>query len=196
MEVAEQLIGVRVRDLRQTRRLTLQQVAERADLSKSFISKVERGAVSISIAALSRLATGLGVPMGEIFDTAETGSDAIFVPRGQGTSLDKHSKLPYQYEVLVPRRGERVMQPIIISIDGRRTRFELRDHPGEQFIFVLDGHMQYICGNEEFRLGAGDSLYLNARKSHGPKLKRNQKVRYLCVQTSDSFPKRPRQAGP
>ena len=181
MEVAEQLIGLRVRELRQKRELTLEQVAGRANLSKSFISKVERGAVSISIAALSRLADGLGVPMGEIFDTGEIRSDAIFVSRGQGTSLDKHSKLPYQYEVLMPRRGDRVMQPIIISIDGRRTRFELRDHPGEQFIFVLEGHMQYICGNEEFRLGSGDCLYLNARVPHGPKLKQNQKVRYLCV---------------
>ncbi len=195
MEVAEQLIGVRVRELRQKRQLTLQQVAERAKLSKSFISKVERGAVSISIAALSRLAEGLGIPMGEIFDTTETPSDAIFVPRGQGTSLDKRSKLPYQYEVLVPRRGERVMQPILISIDGKRTRFELRDHPGEQFIFVLDGQMQYICGNEEFRLAAGDCLYLNASISHGPKLKHDQKVRYLCVQTAESFHKKPRRTG-
>ena len=194
MEVAEQLLAMRIRNMRQSRRLTLQQVVERAKLSRSFLSKVERGTVSISIAALSRLANVLAVPLGEFFETNGAGSDVVFVKRGEGASLDRHSKLPYRYEVLVPKSGMRQMQPIVISIDGKRTHFELRNHPGEQFLFVLDGDMQYVCGNQEFRLAPGDCLYLNANTPHGPKLTRNQRVRYLCVQTGDAVaPRKNRQ---
>ncbi len=133
MEIAEQLIARKVRELRQRHRLTLQQVSERANLSKSFLSKVERSNVSISIAALSRLASVLGAPLGEFFDTDEIDSEIIYVPRGGGRSVAAHRpKLPYQYEVLVPRRGVRQMQPVIISVDGRSQKFELREHPGEQ----------------------------------------------------------------
>jgi transcriptional regulator with XRE-family HTH domain len=185
MEIAEQLIARSIRELRKSRRLTLQQVSEKAALSKSFLSKVERSNVSISIAALSRLSNALGVSIGEFFDSAEPESEVIYVPRGEGKAVTRvHSNLPYQYEVLIPRRGMRLMQPTIITIDGRKTTFELRQHPGEQFIFVLQGAMNYVCGSREFRMRPRDCLYLNAATPHGPKLKRSQSVRYLAVHTN------------
>lgn len=185
MEIAEQLIATSIRDLRKNRRLTLEQVATKASISKSFLSKVERCNVSISIAALSRLANALGVSIGEFFDRNEPDSDVIFVPRGKGKAVTRaHSNLPYQYEVLIPRRGMRLMQPTIITIDGRKTSFELRQHPGEQFILMMEGEMTYVCGSQEFIMRPGDCLYLDAQTPHGPKLKRSQSVRYLAVHTT------------
>jgi transcriptional regulator with XRE-family HTH domain len=185
MEIAEQLIATSIRDLRKSRRLTLEQVASKASISKSFLSKVERCNVSISIAALSRLANALDVSIGEFFDREEPDSEVIFVPRGEGKAVTRvHSNLPYQYEVLIPRRGMRLMQPTFITIDGRKTSFELRQHPGEQFILMMEGEMTYVCGSREFQMRPGDCLYLNARTPHGPKLKRSQSVRYLAVHTT------------
>lgn len=192
MEIAEQLIARRIRELRQRRRLTLEQVAGRADLSKSFLSRVEGYKVSISIAALSRLATALGVPLGEFFDTEDSEADIVHVPRGAGREVKGGRRnLPYQYEVLVPRRGVRQMQPIIVTINGRKAKFELREHPGEQFLHMLEGDLNYVCGNREFTLHPGDSLYFNSRLPHGPKPKRSQKARYLVVfTTEDSSPRK------
>jgi transcriptional regulator with XRE-family HTH domain len=185
MEIAEQYIARSILELRKRRRLTLQQVASKAGISKSFLSKVERCNVSISIAALSRLANAFDVSIGEFFDSAEPESEVLFVPRGEGKAITHtHSNLPYQYEVLIPRRGMRVMQPTIISINGRKTSFELRQHPGEQFIFVLEGEMTYVCGSHVFEMRLGDCLYLNAGTPHGPKLKRSQSVRYLAIHTT------------
>jgi transcriptional regulator with XRE-family HTH domain len=185
MEIAEQHIARSIRELRKSHRLTLQQVASKASISKSFLSKVERCNVSISIAALSRLANALHVSIGEFFDSAEPESEVVFVPRGEGKAVTHtHSNLPYQYEVLIPRRGLRVMQPTIISINGRKTSFELRQHPGEQFIFILEGEMTYVCGSQAFEMHPGDCLYLNAGTPHGPKLKRSQSVRYLAIHTA------------
>lgn len=167
--------------------MTLQQVSDKADISKSFLSKVERGNVSMSIAALSRLAHALGVSMGEFFDADEPDSEIIYVPRAERRSVaGGQGKLPYQYDVLVPKRGKRQMHPMIISIDGRVAKFELREHPGEQFILMMDGELNYVCGNREFTLKNGDCLYFKARIPHGPKVKRDQKATYLVVHSSES----------
>jgi transcriptional regulator with XRE-family HTH domain len=184
MEIPEQLIAKRIRELRESRRLTLEQVATRASMSKSFLSKVERCNVSISIAALSRLANAFNVSIGDFFDSDEPDSDVIFVPRGESRSVTgAHQDPSYDYDVLIPRRGMRIMQPTMISIDGRKARFELRQHPGEQFILMMEGEMDYVCGNREFTLRPGDCLYLNARVPHGPKVKRSRRARYMAVHT-------------
>jgi len=184
MEIPEQLIAKRIRELRESRRLTLEQVATRASMSKSFLSKVERCNVSISIAALSRLANAFNVSIGDFFDSDEPDSDVIFVPRGESRSVTgTHQDPSYDYDVLIPRRGMRIMQPTMISIDGRKARFELRQHPGEQFILMMAGEMDYVCGNREFTLRPGDCLYLNARVPHGPKVKRSRRARYMAVHT-------------
>jgi transcriptional regulator with XRE-family HTH domain len=191
MEIPEQLIAKQIRELRESRRLTLEQVATRANMSKSFLSKVERCNVSISIAALSRLANAFNVPIGEFFDGDEPDSEVIYVPRGESRSVScTHRNLYYDYEVLIPRRGTRIMQPTMISIDGRKAHFELRQHPGEQFIFMMEGKMDYVCGNREFTLLPGDCLYLNARVPHGPRVKRSQRARYLVVHTTAVPPSR------
>src|SRR5438034_8791916 len=112
MEIPEQLIAKRIRDLREKRRLTLEQVATKAGMSKSFLSKVERCNVSISIAALSRLANAFNVPIGEFFDGDEPDSEVIYVPRGEIPSFSCfHRKMFYSYEVLIPRRVLIIMQP-------------------------------------------------------------------------------------
>jgi len=55
------------------------------------------------------------------------------------------------------------------------------DHAGEQFIYMLDGEMDYVVGDQVFAVQAEDCLYFDARLLHGPKLKKNQKARYLVV---------------
>ena len=184
MEIPEQLIATRIRRLREGRRLTLEEVATAAGVSKSFLSKVERCNVSISIAALCRLASAFGVSIGDFFDGDQPESDIIYIPRGESRSISSPKTLSHNYEVLIPRRGMRIMQPAIVSVDGKKARFELRQHPGEQFVFMMDGEMTYVCGNQEFALHAEDCLYFNARLPHGPKLKRSQRARYLVVHTN------------
>ncbi|HZO99475.1 MAG TPA: cupin domain-containing protein [Terriglobia bacterium] len=191
MDIAEHQIAKRIRELRERYRLTLQQVAERAGLSKSFLSKVERSSVSISIAALARVANALGVSLGEFFEDEEARLDVIFVPREQRRVVTgSRPELPYHYEMLLPRRGARQMQAAIVSIDGARTKFELREHPGEQFLFVMEGEMEYICDGQEFAMRPGDCLYFKANIPHGPKLSPKQKVSYLVVFTTENSRRR------
>jgi mannose-6-phosphate isomerase-like protein (cupin superfamily) len=73
------------------------------------------------------------------------------------------------------------MNPMIVLINGKNYKFGLQEHPGEQFIFVLDGSMDYVVGDRSYSLEPEDCIYHDARLPHGPKLSHNQKVRYLVV---------------
>ena len=127
--------------------------------------------------------------MGEFFATEELDSNVVYVPRNQHRSVSSDRRgLPYLYEVLVPRPGTRQMEPIIVSVNGRKAKSELRMHPGEQFVFVIEGGMNYVVGNREFTLGLEDCLYFDARVPHGPKPKKTQKARYLVIFTTEKAP--------
>lgn len=177
-----QRLAGRIRELRRQRGLTLQEVAEAAGFSKGLLSKIETGGVSPPIATLAKLADALDLPIGEFFDGQEPGDTVCFFPRESREEyrgrLSSHN---YKYELLVRGRKRRDMQPLIVSVDGSTYKFKLMDHSGEQFVYMLDGAMDYIVGDKVFTIRPEDCLYFDAHQMHGPKLKKNQKARYLVV---------------
>jgi transcriptional regulator with XRE-family HTH domain len=162
--------------------LTLQDIADAAGFSKGLLSKIETGAVSPPIATLAKLAEALEVPIGGLFDGQE-GDDAVaFFPKESREEFrGRLSPFNYKYELLVRGRKRRDMQPIVITVDGATYKFKLMDHSGEQFVYMLEGEMDYIVGGKAFTIRPEDCLYFDARQLHGPKLKKNQKARYLVV---------------
>jgi len=186
-DVTVQRLATRIRELRRQHGLTLQQVSDAAGFSKGLLSKIETGGVSPPIATLAKLADALDVPIGELFDGQTPDATVSFFPRE--AREDYHGRLSshnYKYELLVRGRARRDMQPVIISVDGKTYRFKLMDHPGEQFVYMLDGEMDYIVGDKVFTVRPEDCLYFDARQMHGPKLKRNQRARYLVVFSGQS----------
>ena len=162
--------------------MTLQEVADSAGFSKGLLSKIETGGVSPPVATLAKLAEALGVPIGELFKGRKPDGEATFFPRKSRKSVrGRLSSCNYKYELLVSGRAGRDMQPMMISVDGRTYRFKLMDHSGEQFVYMLEGEMDYVVGDQVFKVRPDDCLYFDARQLHGPKLKKNQKARYLVV---------------
>ena len=70
---------------------------------------------------------------------------------------------------------------MMVLIDGKTYEFGLQEHPGEQFIFVVEGCMHYIVGDKKYSLRPEDCLYHDGHVPHGPQLSRDQKVRYIVV---------------
>ena len=152
--------------------------------SKGLLSKIETCNVSPPIGTLSKLAAALGVPIGEFFETDNSDPGIVFFPKSKRQIVrGRRTSLNYEYELLVTGRKRREMQPMIVSIDGRKYRFGLQDHAGEQFILMLEGEMEYIIGEKSYTVRPGDCLYSDSRIPHGPKLRTNQKARYLVVHT-------------
>ena len=183
--VIEQLIARRIRQLRSDRAMTLQQLSETTGFSKGLLSKIENCVVSPPIGTLARLAEAFEVPISEFFETGESQPGAVFFPKEKRRKVHSHgSSLNYQYELLAPSAKRREMQPMMVTIDGNTSRFGLQQHGGEQFIYMLEGAMQYVVGEQSHEVGPGDVLYFDARSPHGPRLAPHQTAKYLVVHTT------------
>jgi transcriptional regulator with XRE-family HTH domain len=162
-------IGPRTRYLRQQRRMTLDSLASATGLTKSFLSKVERGAAVPSIATTLRLAHAFGVSVGQLLGEAED-SGAISVLR----RAERHSFMRGEaasdaedYVPLVPGRAVKAMEPFIMRPPAQFRPARLPStHMGEEFMYVLGGAVEIDFGDRLVVLEGGDSLYFDASLPH------------------------------
>lgn len=155
-------IGSRIRAARESQRMTIEQVAEAAGLSKGFLSRVERDESSPSVASLVTLCQVLSLPIGDLFATPETHlTRANEAPRislgGEGI-----------VERLLTARSERRLQIIQAEIEPRGT--------GESDLYAVDcdvdvlhvvrGRVELVMTNDRYELSAGDTLTFPGREPH------------------------------
>jgi transcriptional regulator with XRE-family HTH domain len=183
-EVIAHHIARRVRQVRNARGMTLRELASVTALSTGLLSKIENCNVSPPIGTLSKLARGLSVSIGEFFDVDDPDPGRVYFPKNTRKVVPgRRTSLNYEYELLISGRKKRDMQPMIVSIDGRSYKFGLQEHPGEQFMLMLAGSMDYVVGDKRYSVLPDDCLYFDARIPHGPKLNKAQRARYLVVHT-------------
>ena len=138
-DLTVQRLAFRIRELRQRRGLTLQEVAGTAGFSKGLLSKIETGVVSPPIATLAKLAEALNVPIGELFDGQAPDDEIVFFPKESREDVrGRLSSFNYKYDLLVRGRKSRDMQPMMISVDGRTYKFKLMDHSGDCLLYTSD----------------------------------------------------------
>jgi transcriptional regulator with XRE-family HTH domain len=157
-----------LRNLRRQRGLRLDDLGQRAGFTKGFLSKLETGKATPPIATLMRLASALGVEPSALLSSSGNGTKrAVHVAAGARARVDNAGAGPgYEYWALATPRAVKAMEPFLITVKpGQLKRFQ---HPGEEFIFVLDGRTRYHVGAETFTLERGDSLYFDAEVPHAP----------------------------
>src|SRR5438445_604965 len=156
----------------------------RTGFSKGLLSKIENCNVSPPIGTLSKLAMALEISIGEFFETDDLDPGQIYFPKSKRQCVQgRRSYLNYTYELLVSGRTRRDMQPMLVTLNGKDYKFGLQEHPGEQFVFMLDGLMEYVVGDKACNMHPEDCLYFDARIPHGPKLEKNWTARYLVIHT-------------
>jgi transcriptional regulator with XRE-family HTH domain len=155
-------VGARLRAIRHLRRATLKAVAERADLSESFLSQIERGKASPSVASLTRIAAALGVHVADLFEAHASRADPRVLRRerrptlGFGNSARKF--------LLTPRPLENLEVFTAEFVPGGSTGDEPYTHgDSEELVVVLSGRIQLQLGERLFELEQGDSIdYLSS----------------------------------
>ncbi len=183
-EVIEHHIARRVKHLRTARGMTLKELASLTALSTGLLSKIENCHVSPPIGTLSKLARALNVSMSNFFENDDPDPGRVYFPKNERQLVQgRRTSLNYEYELLISGRKKRDMQPMIVTIDGRSYRFGLQEHPGQQFMIMLEGSMDYVVGEKNYSVQPEDCLYFDARIPHGPKLNKHQRARYLVVHT-------------
>jgi len=162
-------LGARVRDISKSRGWTLKEVAIRTGLAISTISKMERGEISLTYDRFMRLAQGLGLDVGELFDSHAEGFTAATVSVTRAGEAPLHRSDTYDYEMLGSDVSGKHMVPMVGRIKAHSfAKFEdYISHPGEEFIYVLEGEITvHLKGKEPVRLTKGDSIYFDSGIGH------------------------------
>lgn len=194
------LLGQRVRTLRTAQKLRIADVAERAGLSISTISKVENGQMSMTYDKLFLLAKGLGVELSALFsDSASPGTHKSVArqeaPRVtgrramSGVAGGPYMKADwYEYWYLCPDFSHKDMIPILGRTTARSLEEfgELIHHPGQEFLYILEGEMDvYTEFYEPTRLKKGESLYFDSSMGHAYVTASDEPCRFLTVCSTD-----------
>ncbi|HEU5206860.1 MAG TPA: XRE family transcriptional regulator [Gaiellaceae bacterium] len=158
-------VGERLRAIRRLRRATLKTVADRADLSESFLSQVERGRANASVASLKRIAAALGVNVADLFEpNGSTGNPRVL--RREARPNLAFGTLGRKF-MLTPRPLEN-LQVIVGELDtGGSTGEEPYTHgDSEELLVVLTGHVSLQLGADVFELSTGDSIDYRSSTPH------------------------------
>jgi transcriptional regulator with XRE-family HTH domain len=176
----------RVRSLRRARGLTLRELACRAGFAPSTLSKIENGQLSASFDSLVKLAEGLGIDFAELFSSdanLATTARLSVTRKGEG---QVHGTGSYEYELLCTDLTRKRMTPLVAAVGaGSLAEFgPLIRHPGEEFIHVLEGHVELHTEFYAPRLLApGDSAYFDSTMGHAllRKGEGNAAVLWVCT---------------
>lgn len=183
-------LGNTLRHLRLENGLTIAEVSKRANVSRGMLSKIENGLTSPSLEKLEHLANALGVTLSRLFhdyDTPKAG--AQYVRHGEGMEVVRRgTKSGHTYHLLAYDTGpKKLFEPFLISLDEESEVFDPFEHTGTEFIYMLEGKLEYSVGNNMYVLEPGDSLTFNAEQPHRPMAKLQMPIRYLAIIYYDSL---------
>ncbi len=180
-------VAARIRQLREARKLSVEELSERSSLAPTEITQIEAGMLLPSLAPLLRLARGLGVRLGTLLDDvpqpgpvvmrAGDHGDTVHLAAG-GTrnvgGLDLHA--------LAANKQDRHMEPFIVDAPAAApAAVVLSSHEGEEFMYVLSGRLEIAYGKETHTLDAGDSIYYDSIVPHHVQAAPGCEARLLAV---------------
>lgn len=179
----EQVIAVRVREYRRIAGLSVADAARRVGISKAMLSKIENAQTSCSLATLSGLAAGLGVPVTALFRGIDDEREAVFTAAGHGARIIRRgTRIGHDYELLGQLRGPASSQEaVLVTLTESSEVFPLFQHAGTEFLHVLSGELVYGHGDARYRMVPGDSLQFDGQGPHGPVELTGLPVRFLSV---------------
>ncbi len=154
-------IGKKIKQLRLQNDLTLEDLASRSELTKGFLSQLERNLTSPSISTLEDILEALGTNLSEFFHEEEE-EQIVFTQK----DFFVDTREEYQIEWIVPNAQKNEMEPILLTLPPKGKSHEMQSHFGEEFGYVLKGNITLVRDNKKYKLKAKDTFYMNGKTSH------------------------------
>jgi len=183
----QKTVGEKIKAIRQTRNVSLEDLAERSGMDISLVQKIEGGLNVPSLAPLIKIARALGVRLGTFLDDSDSYGPVVVRSNEHQhgvrfTSQSSESREHLNFFSLAFDKAGRNMEPFIVDIEpGQKSDFMLSSHEGEEFIYVLEGEVEINYGKEIYKLAKGDSIYLDSIVLHNVHSGNNQSARILAV---------------
>ena len=156
-------IGKKIRELRMWKGLTQEELADRSELSKGFISQLERNLTSPSITTLMDILQCLGTSIGEFFNEAP---DEQIVFGKQDYFVKEDTEYKNEIKWIIPNAQKNTIEPIYLTLQAGGSTCPDTPHEGEEFGYVLQGAVSIHLGNKTYKAKKGESFYYTADKTH------------------------------
>lgn len=177
-------IGAKIKDLRIKNGLTQEELANRSELSKGFISQLERNLTSPSIATLTDILQCLGSDLCTFFQK-EQEEQIVFHEADYFEKVD--AELHNQIEWIIPNAQKNAMEPIRLTLEPGGTTYPDNPHEGEEFGYVLSGTIYIHLGKKRYRAKKGETFYFKADTTHYITASSKSSASILWISTPPSF---------
>ena len=175
-------LGGKIKQMRNQLGLTQEELADRCELTKGYISQLENNLNSPSITTLTDILSALGSNLSDFF-REETEEKVVFT---KDEFIEKDSD-GVRFNWLIPNAQKNMMEPVLVELaEGVSTAFDV-PHEGEEFGYVLEGKIAIVLGNKRFPCKKGEAFYYAAGKPHCIVNKGKGKARFLWISTPPNF---------
>lgn len=154
-------IGKKLKELRLQNDLTLGDLASRSELTKGFLSQVERNLTTPSIATLEDILEALGSNLSDFFHEEE---EKQIVFQTEDFFVDEQEDCTIEW--IVPNAQKNEMEPIILTLHPRKKSHVLSAYQGQEFGYVLKGCVTIVQGSKKYKVKAKETFYMDGSKSH------------------------------
>ncbi|MCR4602301.1 MAG: XRE family transcriptional regulator [Prevotella sp.] len=174
MDKTNTIVGKKIKGIRESKNLSIEEIAERSGLTIEQITSIENDQNLPSLGPLIKIARALGVRLGTFMDdndalgpvvcrAADRERDSSISFSNGATDARKHM----EYHPLAQQKAGRHMEPFVIDINPEETPdFQLSAHEGEEFIYVMQGEIEIVYGKEKYTLSEGDSIFYDSIVKH------------------------------
>ena len=184
-KVLEVAIGREVKYHRKQHNITVAELATVTGLSIGMLSKIENGMTSPSLTTLQTLAHALSVPLTSFFKRFEESREAVHVKSGEGLEANRRgTRAGHQYNLLGhigANMSGVIVEPYLITLTEASDIFPEFQHDGIEFIYMIEGEVEYRHGDRTFILKPGDSFFFDADAPHGPQKHIKLPAKYLSI---------------
>ena len=177
-------IGNKLKELRVLKGLTQEELADRSELSKGFISQLERNLTSPSITTLMDILQCLGTSIGEFFNEAP---DEQIVFGKQDYFVKEDTEYKNEIKWIIPNAQKNTMEPIYLTLEAGGSTCPDTPHEGEEFGFVLSGNITLHLGDTKHKIKKGQSFYFKPKANHYISNNGKTVAKVIWISTPPSF---------
>ena len=175
-------IGAKIKNLRTLNGLTQEELADRCELTKGFISQLENNNNEPSISTLQDILTALGTNLSDFF--AEVEEEQVVFSKDDFFTSNYDN---YSVTWLVPNSQKNEMEPIIIELKPGCVLEKDMPHNGQEFGYVLNGKVVIVVANKVYKAKAGESFYYDTDKIHYLKNTSNEVAKIIWISSPPNF---------
>lgn len=181
-------IGEKIRQIRENKGMTVEELAKKSENSEKLIESLEEGSFIPSLTPLFKIANALEVRLGTFLDDMpQTGpffvkagkSEEIIHFSGSDSNLEEST---LDFYSLAYGKSDRHMEPFIIDLHPKNPeKHDLSSHEGEEFVYVMEGEIELLYGQEKYLLKSGDSIYYDSVIPHNLHANDKKRAKILAV---------------